>query len=50
MIVVLAEKPDVAKHIAKVLNCTTKQDGYYEGNGYQITWAFGHLVFVPPLP
>ena len=44
MKVIIAEKPSVAKDIAAVLNVTQKNDGYIEGNGYQITWAFGHLV------
>ncbi len=41
---ILAEKPSVAKNIADALNIKTKKDGYYAGNGYLITWAFGHLV------
>lgn len=41
---ILAEKPSVAKNIADALNIKTKNDGYYSGNGYLITWAFGHLV------
>ncbi|MEI6068733.1 MAG: DNA topoisomerase 3 [Methylococcaceae bacterium] len=44
MKVILTEKPSVARDIAKCLNINTKRDGYFEGNGYQITWAFGHLV------
>jgi DNA topoisomerase-3 len=44
MKVILTEKPSVARDIAKCLNINQKRDGYYEGNGYQITWAFGHLV------
>ncbi len=43
MIVCIAEKPSVAKDIAKVLGATTAHDGYMEGNGYQVTWTFGHL-------
>ena len=43
MIVCIAEKPSVAGEIAKVLGAKTKRDGYYEGNGYQVTWTFGHL-------
>ena len=39
-----AEKPSVAKDIAKVIGATTKKNGYYEGNGYRVTWAVGHLV------
>lgn len=41
---ILAEKPSVAKNIADALKVKTKKDGYFEGNGYVITWAFGHLV------
>lgn len=44
MRVVLAEKPSVAKEIAKVLGATQTKDGYLEGNGWIVTWAFGHLV------
>ena len=43
MIVCIAEKPSVAGEIARVLGARTKKDGYYEGNGYQVTWTFGHL-------
>ncbi len=43
MIVCIAEKPSVAKDIAKVLGATTAHDGYLEGNGYRVTWTFGHL-------
>ena len=43
MIVCIAEKPSVAKDIAKVLGATISKDGYMEGNGYQVTWTFGHL-------
>ncbi len=43
MIVCIAEKPSVAKDIAKVLGATHSHDGYMEGNGYQVTWTFGHL-------
>jgi len=46
MIVVLAEKPSVARDIAAVLGANQKKDGYIEGNGYQITYAFGHLVTI----
>jgi DNA topoisomerase-3 len=44
MKVVLAEKPSVAKELAKVLGASNKKDGFIEGNGYIFTWAFGHLV------
>ena len=43
MIVCIAEKPSVAREIAKVLGATASHDGYIEGNGYQVTWTFGHL-------
>ena len=43
MIVCIAEKPSVAKDIANVLGATSQRDGYLEGNGYQVTWTFGHL-------
>ncbi|WMJ79933.1 DNA topoisomerase [Clostridium sp. MB40-C1] len=40
----LAEKPSVARNIAEALGCKTRKDGYIEGNGYIVTWAFGHLL------
>ena len=43
MIVCIAEKPSVARDIADVLGARDKRDGYIEGNGYQVTWTFGHL-------
>ncbi len=43
MKVCIAEKPSVAQSIANVLGATSRQQGYYEGNGYQVTWTFGHL-------
>ena len=43
MIVCITEKPSVAKDIAQILGASVRRDGYYEGNGYQITWTFGHL-------
>ena len=43
MIVCIAEKPSVAREIAEVLGARTRRDGYIEGNGYQVTWTFGHL-------
>ncbi len=43
MIVCIAEKPSVARDIAKVLGANTTHEGYMEGNGYQVTWTFGHL-------
>ncbi|HAY3555756.1 type IA DNA topoisomerase [Elizabethkingia anophelis] len=44
MITVIAEKPSVARDIAKVLGANTQKEGYLEGNGYFVTYAFGHLV------
>ncbi len=41
---ILAEKPSVAKEIARITGATQKHDGYMEGNGYIVTWAFGHLI------
>lgn len=43
MIVCIAEKPSVARDIARILGATASRDGYMEGNGYQVTWTFGHL-------
>ena len=43
MIVCVAEKPSVGQYIAKVLGATQRRDGYFEGNGYCVTWTFGHL-------
>lgn len=43
MKVCIAEKPSVAREIASVLGANRKMDGYIEGNGYQVTWTFGHL-------
>ncbi len=43
MIVCIAEKPSVAKDIARILGANSPRDGYMEGNGYQVTWTFGHL-------
>lgn len=40
---IIGEQPSVAKDIADVLGAKTKHDGYIEGNGYQVTWTFGHL-------
>lgn len=44
MKLILAEKPSVSKNIADALKIRERQDGYYEGNGYIVTWAFGHLL------
>jgi len=41
--VCIAEKPSVAKEIARILQANNRKDGYFEGNGYQVTWTFGHL-------
>lgn len=41
---VIAEKPSVSQTIAKVLGCTGRHDGYLEGNGYIVSWCFGHLI------
>ncbi|MEL6637367.1 MAG: DNA topoisomerase 3, partial [Bacteroidota bacterium] len=43
MKVCIAEKPSVAREIAYILGAKTKKDGYFEGNGYQVTWTFGHF-------
>ncbi|WP_165045529.1 DNA topoisomerase 3 [Dysgonomonas sp. ZJ709] len=44
MIAIIAEKPSVGKDIARVLGADVKKDGYYQGNGYLVTWGYGHLV------
>lgn len=43
MIVCIAEKPSVGRDIAEIIGARTRKDGYMEGNGYQVTWTFGHL-------
>ena len=43
MIVCIAEKPSVARDIADILGARERKEGYIEGNGYQVTWTFGHL-------
>ena len=43
MIVCIAEKPSVARDIARIIGANSSHDGYMEGNGYQVTWTFGHL-------
>ena len=43
-VAVLAEKPSVARDIAKVLGANSKGEGYMHGNGYVVTWAIGHLA------
>ena len=44
MKLVIAEKPSVAISIAKVIGAKNKKDGYYEGNGYKVSWCVGHLI------
>jgi len=47
--VCIAEKPSVAKEIASVIGANSRKDGFYEGNGYQVTWTFGHFcTLLPP--
>lgn len=48
MKIVIAEKPSVARELAKVFGATTKKNGYIEGKGYSFTWAFGHLLQLAP--
>ncbi len=48
MIVCIAEKPSVAKEIAQVIGAGSRKDGYFEGNGYQVTWTFGHFCTLWP--
>lgn len=48
MTLIIAEKPSVARDIAKVLGANKKQDGFLEGNGYQVSWCVGHLVQLAP--
>ena len=43
MIVCIAEKPSVAREIARIIGATAAKNGYMEGNGYQVTWTYGHL-------
>ena len=44
MIALIAEKPSVAKDIARIIGATQRNDGYLSGNGYMVTWAFGRLI------
>jgi DNA topoisomerase-3 len=44
MIVIIGEKPGVAREIAAIVGANSRKDGFIEGNGYAVTWAFGHLV------
>lgn len=48
MKVCIAEKPSVAKEIARVIGARERRDGYFEGNGYQVTWTFGHFCTLWP--
>lgn len=48
-VTIIAEKPSVAKEIARIVGAKERRDGYFTGNGYNVTWAFGHLVS-PALP
>ena len=48
MQLVIAEKPNVAQSIAKILGATSRKDGYTEGNGYIVSWCVGHLVELAP--
>jgi len=48
MKVCIAEKPSVAKEIAHVIGASNRMDGYFEGNGYQVTWTFGHFCTLYP--
>ena len=41
---IIAEKPSVAREIARIVGATKREEGYFEGGGYAVTWAFGHLV------
>ena len=43
MIVCIAEKPSVARDLAEILGAKNRKDGYLEGNGYAVTWVYGHL-------
>jgi DNA topoisomerase-3 len=43
-IAIIAEKPSVAREIAKIVGATHKEDGFLSGNGYYVTWAIGHLL------
>lgn len=46
---IIAEKPSVAKEIAHIVGAGKREEGYMQGNGYYVTWAFGHLV-QPAMP
>ena len=42
MITIITEKPSVAMEIARIVGARSRKDGYMEGNGYQVTWTYGH--------
>ena len=44
MIAIIAEKPSVARDLARIVGAKNKKEGYIEGNGFLVTWAFGHLI------
>ena len=44
MITIIAEKPSVVREIAAIVRASSRRDGYFDGNGYMVTWAYGHLV------
>ena len=46
---IIAEKPSVAREIARIVGAGKREEGYLTGNGYNVTWAFGHLV-QPAMP
>ena len=46
-ILLIAEKPSVARDLAQAVNADRRENGYFEGNGYTVTWAIGHLVTLP---
>ena len=41
---IIAEKPSVARELARIVGATKREEGYFQGGGYAVTWAFGHLV------
>ena len=43
---IIAEKPSVAREIARIVGATKREEGYFEGGGYAVTWAFGHLSLI----
>ena len=51
MILCITEKPSVGRDIARIIGANTQHPGYYEGNGYCVTWTFGHLCTLKePVP